>query len=280
MNYSLEISTPTTVAEQQNLIKQIQKLPADHIEFIAITLGAGGSLEEATPVLRFIQLLQAAVGIPIVPHITGSHQTLAQVETMLQQLVNMNITTVLAVRGDGYPNAFEHGDDLIRFIKATTDLEVFGAAYPEGHPDDANVNQTVQTVARKQLAGARALMTQVVMDNHQLYRFEQALEAAQVSMPLIIGVMPYLQRERVESMIRLTHVTPSPEVKTWLAAEARNDFRATGTALTHLQIEDLQQHGFSHIHIFCQNDIASVAEILDCQPGDILSFSPDETSEH
>ncbi|SUP59165.1 5,10-methylenetetrahydrofolate reductase [Weissella viridescens] len=122
IKYSLEISTPATVGEQEDLIRQLQTLPRDEIEFIAITIGAGGSIELATPVLSFIQLLLECINVPIVPHVTGSHQTQAQVQELLRKLSGMGIQTVLAVRGDGEPNAFGHGDDLIRFIEKTGNL--------------------------------------------------------------------------------------------------------------------------------------------------------------
>ncbi|MHA7611261.1 methylenetetrahydrofolate reductase [Weissella viridescens] len=262
IKYSLEISTPATVGEQEDLIRQLQTLPRDEIEFIAITLGAGGSIELATPVLSFIQLLLECINVPIVPHVTGSHQTQAQVQELLRKLSGMGIQTVLAVRGDGEPNAFGHGDDLIRFIEKTGEFEVLGAAYPEGHPEDDNLQQTIQTVERKRLAGAKALMTQVVMDNHRLYQFQQALKTAQVSMPLIIGVMPYVQRERVIKMIQLTQVTPSPVVQGLLTQTDVNAFKSEGLALTIKQIVDLRKHGYSHIHLFCQNDIAVVSELF------------------
>lgn len=198
--FSLEVFPPKRDMPIDTIYKTLDELSEIKPAFISVTYGAGGS-ENCAATLEIASTIKNKYGIEAVAHLPGINLTKADVVNMLDDFKKNGIQNILALRGDGNPEAepvgdFNHADELVRFIKEHGDFHVAGACYPEGHAESENLITDIKYLKQKVDAGCDHLISQLFFDNDHFYRFRERCDLAGINVPIEAGIMPVLIKKQ------------------------------------------------------------------------------------
>ena len=167
---------PTKTAEGAAKHVQVrQALYARQPEFCSVTYGAGGSTQSGT--FAMVQAIQQE-GVAAASHFSCIGATRQSVRSQLQQLKDMGVRRLVALRGDlpsgyGVGGEFQYASDLVAFIRAEFGdfFHIEVAAYPEVHPQARSPEADLRALAAKAQAGANSAITQYFFDADAYARF-------------------------------------------------------------------------------------------------------------
>lgn len=239
-------------------------------DFISVTFGAGGSSGGVSTV-EVADLIQNELGIPTLAHLICMGNDRASAATILDQLEQVGVHDVLALRGDRTPTRpespdFVHACDLTAFIKEyKPDFSVHGACYPEGHPEAENLRKDVENLCSKQAAGAEHLVTQLFFDNMHFYRFLNLARRAGITLPVSAGVMPIVKRSQIERTVALSSAS-LPSDFTRMISRWQDDPAAlydAGIDYAVCQLRDLIEGGADGVHLYAMNDAVVAEKVYD-----------------
>ena len=215
-------------------------------------------------------MISTEFGIPSVAHLTCISLTRDDLDEKIREMHGAGIENVLALRGDlpegmraqDATAAFPYAKDLIPVL-VDAGFCVGGAAYPEGHLTCDDLPTSVKHLRQKQDAGASFLVTQLFFDNEYFYRFRELADAAGITIPITVGIMPFTSKQQVTRMVFTCAASlPAPVIK--ILARFEDDpesLRAAGIEYACRQLEDLSAHGVDGLHVYTMNraDVAAAA---------------------
>ena len=145
---SFEFFPPKTEEMERNLWETIKRLAPLEPSFVSVTYGAGGSTRDRTHatiarILKETRLTPAA-------HLTCVDASRGEVDDVVAQYHDVGVRHIVALRGDPsagagtayqpHPDGYQTSADLVAGIKKRyPDIEVFVSAYPEKHPESAQL---------------------------------------------------------------------------------------------------------------------------------------------
>ena len=254
--FSIECFPPKQTTQMEKLRATLHEMSRLKPDFISVTFGAGGSSGGVSTV-EVADLIQNELGIPTLAHLICMGNDRASAAKILDQLEQVGVHDVLALRGDRTPTRC----DLTAFIKEyKPDFSVHGACYPEGHPEAENLRKDVENLCSKQAAGAEHLVTQLFFDNMHFYRFLNLARRAGITLPVSAGVMPIVKRSQIERTVALSSAS-LPSDFTRMISRWQDDPAAlydAGIDYAVRQLRDLIEGGADGVHLYAMND--AVAE--------------------
>ena len=135
--------------------------------FVSVTYSAGGS-GNSSRTIDVAKMAQDEYGLNMMAHLTCMNADRAGIDSVLASMKAAGIENVLALRGDAVPGAtpkdFKFAKDLIP-VAREAGFCVGAAAYPEGHIDCLDFDESIRHLKEKQDAGAQFLVTQLFFDN-------------------------------------------------------------------------------------------------------------------
>lgn len=194
---SFEFFPPKTEAMAETLWSSIQTLAPLDPRFVSVTYGAGGSTRTRTHatverVLKETALTPAA-------HLTCIGASRDQVDRIARDYWDLGVRHIVALRGDpidpqagyvphedGYANAAE----LVAGLKRIADFDISVAAYPECHPESADLAADLDNLRRKVDAGANRAITQFFFSAECFFRFQESVAAAGMDIEIVPGILP------------------------------------------------------------------------------------------
>lgn len=239
-------------------------------DFISVTYSAGGSGNSAATA-QIASMISSEFNISTVAHLTCISLTRETLAEKILEFMDAGIENVLALRGDlpaGMSEAeagdiaFPYAKDLVPVL-VDAGFCVGGAAYPEGHLTCDDLPTSVKHLRQKQDAGASFLVTQLFFDNEYFYRFRELADAAGITIPITVGIMPFTSKQQVTRMVFTCAASlPAPVIK--ILARFEDDpesLRAAGIEYACRQLEDLAAHGVDGLHVYTMNraDVAAAA---------------------
>lgn len=268
--FSIECFPPKQTTQMDKLRATLFAMKALAPDFISVTFGAGGSAGGISTV-EVANLIQNEVGIPALAHLICMGNDKASASRILDELEQVGVHDVLALRGDRTPSRpaspdFVHASDLTAFIKAyKPDFSVHGACYPEGHPEADTLRQDVENLCIKQAAGAEHLVTQLFFDNMYFYRFLNLARRAGITLPVSAGVMPIVKRSQIERTVALSSAS-LPSDFTRMISRWQDDPAAlydAGIEYAVRQLRDLIEGGADGVHLYAMNDAVVARKVYD-----------------
>lgn len=191
---SFEFFPPKTPAGQEKLLAVRDQLATVSPEFFSVTYGAGGSTQDGT--LNTVLALRET-GIDTAPHLSCIGASRSELKTLLQNYKDKGIRRLVALRGDlpsgmGMGGELRYANELVAFIREEfgKDFILEVAAYPESHPQAANLDADIKNFVRKCQAGADSAITQYFFNADAYFYFVDRVRAAGVEIPIIPGIMP------------------------------------------------------------------------------------------
>ena len=148
-------------------------------------------------------------GIPAVAHLTAQYLDKDDVDEALDLFDQAKVSGVLALRGDRVEGAepagvFDHASDLAAYIREKRpNLKIYGACYPEKHPQAATLEEDIDNLKKKVDAGVSHLISQLFYDNEDFLRFVDKARAAGIDVPIEAGIMPVMNAKSVLRMSKM-----------------------------------------------------------------------------
>lgn len=246
-----------------------QDLYARAPQFCSVTYGAGGSTQEGT--FAMVQAIQQE-GVPAAAHFSCIGATRERVRTQLQQLRDMGVCRLVALRGDlpsgyGLGGEFHYASDLVAFIRQEfgDHFHIEVAAYPEMHPQARSPEADLQAFVTKVRAGANAAITQYFYNADAYARFVDDVQRLGVGIPVVPGIMPITNSSQ---LMRFSDATGA-EIPRWirLRLQAYGDdtasIRAFGLDVVASLCERLRALGAPGLHFYTMNQSAATLALCD-----------------
>ena len=260
---SFEFFPPKTPEMEANLWEAIRRLEPLDPSFVSVTYGAGGTTRERTHT-TVARLAQETCLTPAA-HLTCVGATRREIDDVIDAYAKAGVKHIVTLRGDppggldvpyeAHPDGYQSTAELVAAIKKRGDFEVAVAAYPEKHPQSANLLQDIETLKRKVDAGADRAITQFFFDNTFYFRFLDLAEAAGIKIPILPGLVPVQNFKQTAGFAKRAGAT----VPSWLAERfegLENDpttRRLVAAAVCAEQVIDLVDRGVQDLHFYTMN---------------------------
>lgn len=275
---SFEVFPPNTTTGVSKLMTTLPKLKALEPEFISVTC-SNGTNQVAETTVKVASYIHQELHIPTIAHLPATYLTKREVDDVLQQLNQLGIDQVLALRGDILPNMvpkedFKYASELASYIKNhSPNIQLSGACYPEIHPESGSRVADVQNLKKKVDAGCEKLISQLFLDNDVFYQFQEACALADIQAPIIAGIMPIVNRKQALRLIKTTQTKLPRKFLAILEKYEHNPqaLREAGLAYAVDQIVDLVTQDVVGVHLYTMND-AQVAQHVVANTKSLFSF--------
>jgi len=265
--FSFEVFPPKKTMPIDTIFSTLDELKGLSPDFISVTFGAGGS-ENCNNSVAIAKHIKDVCGVESVIHMPALNMTKADAQFVLEQFQQAGIDNILALRGDKVEgkepaNDFLHASDLISFIKDFDSkrkdgkqFKIFGACYPELHPQSKDILEDIDYLKKKVDTGASHLLSQLFFDNNQFYRFLERCQIKGINVPIEAGIMPATNKKSIERMVSMTNAVLPKKFTDMMDryADQPDAIRDAGIAYAIDQIVDLVTHGVSGIHLYTMNN--------------------------
>jgi methylenetetrahydrofolate reductase (NADPH) len=284
---SFEFFPPKSAEMEQTLWEAIARLAPLQPNFVSVTYGAGGSTRERTHAT--VKRILAETMMTPAAHLTCVAATRAEVDAVIDAYAQAGVRHIVALRGDPlggvgdrfapHPGGYRDAADLVSGIKRIADIEVSVSAYPEKHPDSADVAADIDMLKAKVDAGASRAITQFFFENSLYFRYLDRVRKAGIDIPIVPGILPVQNFKQTKNFAARTGAS----VPDWLAHrfDGLDDDPATrkliAAAVAAEQVLDLVDHGVTNFHFYTMNraDLAyAVCHLLGLRPGDRRRAEP------
>ena len=268
---SFEVFPPKTEKGMEKLPGVLEELYRWSPDWLSCTYGAGGSDKGYNR--EIVGGIAASGKTTAVSHYTCIHHSRADIEADISDYLSLGVDHFLALRGDFVPGEsathgdFDHADGLIRFLRETFGdrIRIACSGIPEGHILSPNMASDTAFLKRKQDAGADFIITQLTFDMDQFARWLEEIRAAGVTLPIAVGVMPVLDRDKCIRHCVSMNGCAIPRSLARHISKYYDDpegFRDAGMDYTVQQMYEYIQLGVNDLHIYALNQSAAVDEIL------------------
>ena len=265
--FSLEVFPPKRTSPVGTIYDTLDGLQGLDPDFISVTYGTGKS-SDRTLTARIAHTVNE-YGIPAVAHLTAQYLDKDDVDEALDLFDQAKVSGVLALRGDRVEGAkpagvFDHASDLAAYIREKRpNLKIYGACYPEKHPQAATLEEDIDNLKKKVDAGVSHLISQLFYDNDDFYRFLDKAHAAGIDVPIEAGIMPVRGAKSVRRMAKVNASRIPAKLEALLDrwGDDIQNLRAAGIIYASDQIADLVAHGVDGVHLYSMNHPATTRRI-------------------
>lgn len=270
---SFEFFPPKDDAGEEQLWDTIADLEPLGPTFVSVTYGAGGSNRERT--IRVTARIAQETSLLPVGHLTLVRQTRDELAEVLQQYADAGVDHVLALRGDPpggpraawepHPGGMNHAIDLVGLAAEVGRFRVGVAAFPEGHPDAADLDADARVLVAKAEAGAEFAITQLFFRAGDYIDLVARVRALGCDLPIVPGIMPILNYGQVARMAELSGAALPAEIVAQIdpIADDRAAVRATGIALATQLCREVLAAGAPGLHFMTLNRSSATREIFE-----------------
>lgn len=269
---SIEIFPPKSAEGDELLRQTLRDLVPYRPAFVSCTYGAGGSTSKRT--VEWCREIQTQHSLTATAHFTCVGSTREQLLEWLQFAWDEGLRNIMALRGDApagqvkfeaVEGGLRYANELVSLIREHFPAMGIGVAgYPEKHPEAQNLEVDFENLVRKVRAGADAIFTQLFFDNSSFYRFRDRLTEAGIEVPVVPGIMPITEFDRIQRITAMCGAVIPPGLVSRLEA-AKSDKRAQyeiGVDFAIKQCRELMSQGVRGIHFYVLNKSQAGREIL------------------
>jgi methylenetetrahydrofolate reductase (NADPH) len=267
---SFEFFPPKTPIGEDRLLQRIDRLKVFNPSFISVTQHAGANTLGKTK--HIVQKLHDETGLTVMPHITCADPRRSELEPVINYYQHLGTENVLALRGDPEEYGkdvfdgqehFRFAADLVHFLATYKNFCIGVAVYPEGHLESPNLGLDTAYTKQKIDQGAEFGITQMFFENFHFYRMMDRFQQDGINIPIIAGIMPITDFQKVERFSDLSGVEiPIPIVTKFEEMDDPDDVINAGIDLATEQCLDLLENDVRYFHFYTLNRDEAVARIL------------------
>ena len=269
MSFSLEVFPPKTDAGMEKLRAALPHYYSFKPDFISCTYGAGGS--NAGRNVEVCTAIKEDGVSEVMTHFTCIGNTREKITNELEHYLSLGVENILAMRGDlpagweGTNGDFTNADGLIRYIRSTfPELCIAAACYPEKHILAPSFAADIAHLRSKQDSGAEFLCSQLCHDSESFAAFLDRIRRAGISVPVVLGIMPVLDKDAIIRMTLSNGCSIPPALATIIGrwGDDPAEFKKAGIAYTIEQIYRFMEAGIDGLHIYTLNKWEDVEAVV------------------
>ncbi|NOE25034.1 MULTISPECIES: methylenetetrahydrofolate reductase [NAD(P)H] [unclassified Ruegeria] len=194
---SFEFFPPKTLEASFRLWDTVQTLAPLDPRFVSVTYGAGGTTRELTR--DAVSTLHKSSGLNVAAHLTCVDASRQETLEIADTFARAGVQDIVALRGDPpkgqdkfvpHPDGFSSSVELIEALAETEMFSIRVGAYPDTHPEAANMAADVDWLKAKLDAGADEALTQFFFEAETFFRFRDACAKAGIDKPIVPGILP------------------------------------------------------------------------------------------
>jgi len=262
LDVSFEFFPPAAGPAEAGFWTALDRLAPLEPGFISLTYGAGGTTRERNDhILR--ALLARGRALPA-GHLTCVGASCAETDAVAREWAAAGLRRVVALRGDmpglnapyaPHPDGYRNAAELVAGLRRISDFDISVAAYPERHPDSADLVSDLDNLKRKFDAGADRALTQYFFDAETFLRFRDRARRAGITAPLVPGILPITDYAKISAF----SARCGTSVPAWLAArfeglDSDPETRALVAATTASELcQRLIAEGITAFHFYTLN---------------------------
>lgn len=267
--FSFEFYPPKTAEDTAKLFNTAVELLALSPDFVSVTNSSSGVAPYRTVALCGV--LKAQFGLDVVAHLTCLAHTRAEIAEICSGLRKMDITNILALRGDPHNVApayqrrdYSHASQLIADLRKEGGFALGGACYPEKHPEAGTLDADIARLKEKVDSGAEYLITQLFFDNDFYFRFLEKAAAAGVRVPVLPGLMPLTGYRQMQNFTQMMKVSIPAALKAGIEKwdGDKDGMFKFSVDYASAQAEGLLKGGAPGLHIYTLNRSRAALAIL------------------
>lgn len=270
IHISFEVFPPKTDAGFEKVKDATDKIAQLNPSYISVTYGAGGGTSKNTA--RIASHIKHELGVESLAHLTCASSTKEEVRQVIENLKQLEIENILALRGDIIPgmtfpseDRFHYAYELVEEIKKHGDFCIGAACYPEGHVENEHKEDDIKYLKQKVDSGVDFLTTQMFFDNDIHYNFLYRIREAGITVPVLPGIMPITTAAQMK---RSQELSGTVFPRRFLALLDRfgdypDAMKQAGIAYATDQIIDLLANGVKNIHVYSMNKPEVAAKIME-----------------
>ena len=268
MKVSFEFFPPSSSKMKEKLIANIDNLKFLSPNFVSVTYGAGGSTRDRTH--KIVNHIINDIGIRTAAHLTCVSATKDQINSVIDDYIDIGVTDIVALRGDmpdmesfqAHPQGYNGSVELIEYIKQNTHINVFVSAYPEKHPESKSLRTDIDLLKEKIDAGASKAITQFALDTSRYTEFREQLQKSNIEIPVIPGIMPIKSLKGATNMAKKCDISiPSEFIKLFDSNLSKSEHKKISTEFIIKQCSELIKEGFDRLHFYTLNDSEIIIEV-------------------
>ncbi|NOD49030.1 MULTISPECIES: methylenetetrahydrofolate reductase [NAD(P)H] [unclassified Ruegeria] len=194
---SFEFFPPKTLEASFRLWDTVQTLAPLDPRFVSVTYGAGGTTRELTR--DAVSTLHKSSGLNVAAHLTCVDASRQETLEIADTFARAGVQDIVALRGDPpkgqdkfepHPDGFANSVELIEALAETEMFSIRVGAYPDTHPEAADMAADVDWLKAKLDAGADEALTQFFFEAETFFRFRDACAKAGIDKPIVPGILP------------------------------------------------------------------------------------------
>ncbi len=220
LDVSFEFFPPKNEKMEEQLWDAVRTLEPLAPSFVSVTYGAGGSTRERTHAT--VARIQRETSLAAAAHLTCVEATKAEIDQVAEEYWSAGVRHIVALRGDppasgakfaSHPGGYENAAALTAGLRRLHPFEISVAAYPECHPDSADMAADIDNLKAKFDAGATRAITQFFHEPETFFRYRDKVAAAGITAEIVPGIMPVTN---FASVVRMSKMCGT-EVPAWMA---------------------------------------------------------------
>jgi methylenetetrahydrofolate reductase (NADPH) len=269
--FSFEFFPPKSPEEDRLLWQTIRELEPLRPSFVSVTYGAGGSTRART--IEITEQIASDTTLLPVAHLTAVNHSVAELRSIVGNLAAAGVPNMLALRGDPpgdpegewlqHPDGVAYAEELVRLMRMHGEFCVGVAAFPNGHPRSASLDDDTRYLIAKFDAGAEYAITNMFFVADDYLRLRDRVMAAGCSAPIIAGLMPVTNIGMIRRSEQLTGAPFPAKLAARFAAVAHDpkSVRAMGIYETSKLAERLLEEGVPGVHFYTLNRSKATREV-------------------
>ncbi|AXT25174.1 methylenetetrahydrofolate reductase [NAD(P)H] [Ruegeria sp. AD91A] len=258
---SFEFFPPKTLEASFRLWDTVQTLAPLDPRFVSVTYGAGGTTRELTR--DAVSTLHKSSGLNVAAHLTCVDASRQETLEIADAFARAGVQDIVALRGDPpkgqdkfvpHPDGFSSSVELIEALAETEMFSIRVGAYPDTHPEAADMAADVDWLKAKLDAGADEALTQFFFEAETFFRFRDACAKAGIDKPIVPGILPIENWSGARNFAKRcgTHIPEWVEQAFEKAVrDEREDLLAT--AICTELCSDLIEGGVDKLHFYTLN---------------------------
>jgi len=257
---SFEFFPPKTPKASLALWTAVERLAPLGPDFVSVTYGAGGTTRDRT--LTAIQAIRERARLDVAGHLTCVGNSRDEVLQVARNYARLGCRRIVALRGDApegeafrpHPEGFQGSADLVAALAREGRFQIWVGAYPEPHPDAADDQADITHLKRKQDAGAAGAITQSFFEPECFLRFRDRAVAAGVTMPIVPGIMPIENFQRMCNFAaRCGASVPEVLHKAYGNAQTEEEHDLLSISIATELCDALLGEGVDRLHLYTMN---------------------------
>lgn len=260
---SFEFFPPKNADMEAQLWETVADLKDWNPEFVSVTYGAGGTTK--APTLDAVRKMIETFDLPTASHLTCVDASKDEVHQVVEEFKAAGVRHFVALRGDPstgigtaykpHPQGYENAAALVKGLRELGDFEISVSAYPEKHPESADLSVDIDMLKRKADNGATRALTQFFFDNNVFEDYMDRVIGAGIKIPVVPGIMPIQNLTQLKRFAgRCGTSIPSFLDERFAGCDEDLELRARVAAeVAAEQIVDLKRRGVSEFHIYSMN---------------------------